>query len=159
MYFSLRVFILIMLIQFEYNIKEKWIIHGYSIFSPITVIASTGHMLPAALVVMCQRCWDLRKSPIFCSQTRKSEPVKTGMEALRLLLLVLATIDREFLKRNFIVSSLLTTMISKKKKTPLYHRGSMPMCGALDHNEGACHRKGRGYRYKWWASRCPSCAS
>ena len=25
-----------MLIQFEYNIKEKWIIHGYSIFSPIT---------------------------------------------------------------------------------------------------------------------------
>ena len=39
---------MIILIQFEYNIKEKWIIHGYSIFSPITVIK---------ILKLCQGEW------------------------------------------------------------------------------------------------------
>ena len=79
-------------------------------------IASTGCVLRAALVVMHQRHWDLRKSPIFCSQTQKSEPMKMGTEALRLLLLVLVAILIEVSVKKLIISSLLITMISKRKK-------------------------------------------
>ena len=46
-----------MLIQFEYNIKEKWIIHGYSIFSPITsgILADDMGYLNLVLAFM----WEL----------------------------------------------------------------------------------------------------
>ena len=73
--------------------------------------------------------------------------MNTGTEALKLLLLVFVAILIEVSVKKLIVSSLLTTMISKEK-TPLRRRGSTPMCGALDHDEGACHRKGRRYHYK-----------
>ena len=53
-------------------------------------VAEGGQTLPP--LVMWQRCWDLRKSPIFCSQIWKSEPIKMGTEALRLLLLVVVAI-------------------------------------------------------------------
>ena len=44
-----------------------------------------------------------------------------GTEAERLLLLVVA-IDKEFLKRNFIVSSLLAMMILKEKNSSASQR-------------------------------------
>ena len=64
----------------------------------------------------------MRKSPIFCSQTQKSEPMRTGTEALRLLLLVLVAILIEVSVKKLIVSSLLATMISKEKNSSASQR-------------------------------------
>ena len=56
-----------MLIQFEYNIKEKWIIHGYSIFSPITICH--WPTIPAdSSTLLCNPCRTSSNLPVLLNQ-------------------------------------------------------------------------------------------
>ena len=78
-------------------------------------ITFTGQVLVVAPVVMHQRCWDLRWSPIFCSQTQKSEPMKMGTEAVKLLLLVAAISIESFWKETYCQLTVDNNDLKRKK--------------------------------------------
>ena len=73
--------------------------------------------------------------------------MKTRTEAVRLLLLVAAILIRSFCKETYHQLTVDNDDL-KRKELLCITEVSMPMCGALDYDEGCCHYKGRGYRYK-----------